>query len=41
MCVVDKRYDDKKPGWEYTLKDTNNELYKQGAWVSEKELKEA
>ncbi|KAL8844564.1 MAG: hypothetical protein Q9176_001076 [Flavoplaca citrina] len=42
MYVVDKRYDDKKPGWEYKLKyEDNEELYKQGAWVSEKELDEA
>ncbi|KAL8894256.1 MAG: hypothetical protein Q9192_004478 [Flavoplaca navasiana] len=41
MCVVDKRYDDKKPGWEYILKDSEKQLYKQGAWVSEKELNEA
>ena len=41
MCVIDKRYDDKKPGWEYRLKDSKKELYKQGAWVSERELYEA
>ena len=41
MYVVEKRYDDKKPGWEYKLKDTKDALYQQGAWVSEKELNEA
>lgn len=39
MCVVEKRYDDNKPGWEYKLKDTRDELYQ--PWVSEKELTEA
>ncbi|KAI4270249.1 MAG: hypothetical protein L6R38_007192 [Xanthoria sp. 2 TBL-2021] len=41
MFVVDKRYDENKPGWEYKVKDTENELYQQGAWVSEKELNDA
>ncbi|KAI4092361.1 MAG: hypothetical protein LQ339_007958 [Xanthoria mediterranea] len=33
MWVVEKRYDANKPGWEYTLKDKDHELYRQGAWL--------
>ena len=39
--MVEMHYDDKKSGWEYKLKDTNNMSYNEGAWVSEKELTEA
>ncbi|KAL8920451.1 MAG: hypothetical protein Q9172_004498 [Xanthocarpia lactea] len=38
MYVVEKQYDNNKPGWEYKVKTPKNEMYKQGAWVSEKEL---
>lgn len=41
MWVVEKRYDANKPGWEYKLKDKDHELYRQGAWVSDKELNDA
>ncbi|KAL8862604.1 MAG: hypothetical protein Q9178_001102 [Gyalolechia marmorata] len=41
MYVVEKQYDNNKPGWEYKVKTPKNELYKQGAWVSEKELVDA
>lgn len=41
MWVVAKRYDANKPGWEYQLKDDHHVLYRQGAWVSDKELTEA
>ncbi|KAL8775027.1 MAG: hypothetical protein Q9209_000506 [Squamulea sp. 1 TL-2023] len=35
MYVVEKRYDNNKPGWEYKLKDSWNELYKKGQPVEE------
>ncbi|KAL8638111.1 MAG: hypothetical protein Q9226_009035 [Calogaya cf. arnoldii] len=41
MYVVEMRYNDKKPGWEYRLKDTKDTLYQQGTWVSEKKLEDA
>ena len=41
MYVVEKRYDNNKPGWEYKLKSTSNELYNQGTWVSENQLVDA
>ena len=41
MRVVEKRYDANKPGWEYKVKYEGHELYRQGAWVSEKELDDA
>ncbi|CAL8577648.1 hypothetical protein XPA_003472 [Xanthoria parietina] len=41
MWVVEKRYDANKPGWEYKLKDKDDVLYRQGAWVSDKELNDA
>ncbi|KAI4223286.1 MAG: hypothetical protein L6R40_008515, partial [Gallowayella cf. fulva] len=45
MYIVAKQYDQNKPGWEYKVKykldDNSYELYRQGAWVAEKELDEA
>ncbi|KAL8818523.1 MAG: hypothetical protein Q9223_002865 [Gallowayella weberi] len=38
MSVVEKRYDENKPGWEYQVIDTNDILYREGTWVAEKEL---
>ena len=41
MRVVEKRYDAHRSGWEYQLKDKDDVLYRQGAWVAEKELNDA
>ncbi|KAL8732196.1 MAG: hypothetical protein Q9166_002943 [cf. Caloplaca sp. 2 TL-2023] len=41
MYVVEKQYDSNKPGWEYKVKDAQNVIYKEGAWVSQKELVDA
>ncbi|KAL8736924.1 MAG: hypothetical protein Q9181_002189 [Wetmoreana brouardii] len=41
MTVTGKRYNNNKPGWEYRVKDSNDQLYNEGAWVPEGDLKDA
>ncbi|KAL8952485.1 MAG: hypothetical protein Q9222_001588 [Ikaeria aurantiellina] len=41
MTVVEKRYRNSKPGWEYKVKYGSDQLYDNGAWVAEKDLRDA